>query len=260
MSNSDSTAILWADLERDVIDVSGADALSFLHSQLANDINSIDVGNTVHSLLLEPTGHLVALVRIVRHSDDLLTIDVERGYGEIVVKRLSKFVLRAKVVMSIGTKGVRAFRGDNARDVLKDATSLSCVLARPWWDDANAIDVIGDVHDMPMVGLRSDISTLDVIRVDAGWPSLGVDIKPGDIPAATGVVAATVSFTKGCYPGQELVERMDSRGTVAPVVIRAFATADDLSDTEITSRGSQHVLARVKRSDLRGDDLQTLWH
>jgi len=259
MSDSDSTAILWADLERDVIDVSGEDALSFLHSQLANDINSIDIGNTVHSLLLEPTGHLVALIRIVRHSDDLLTIDVERGYGEIVVKRLSKFVLRAKVVMSVGTKGVRAFRGDNVRDVLKGATSPPCVVARPWWDDANAIDVIGDVHDMPMVGLRSDISTLDAIRVDAGWPRLGVDIESGDIPSATGVVSAAVSFTKGCYPGQELVERMDSRGTVAPVVLRVFTKADDLSEIEITSRGSEHVFARVKRGDLRGDDLQTLW-
>lgn len=259
MSASDVTTLLWADLGRDVIDVSGADALSFLHSQLANDINNIGIDETVHSLLLEPTGHLVALVRIVRHSDDVLTIDVERGYGETVVKRLLKFVLRSKVSMSVGSKVVRGFRGNNAREVLRDVAAPLCVLARPWWDDANAIDVIGDANDLPVIGVPTDAAILDTIRVDAGWPRMGVDIATGDIPAATGVVAAAVSFSKGCYPGQELVERMDSRGTVAPVVLRVFSKTDEVSEDDITSRGSHHVFAKVKRNELGGDELQTLW-
>jgi folate-binding protein YgfZ len=45
---------------------------------------------------------------------------------------------------------------------------------------------------------------------------MGVDITTDMIPAETGVVDVAVSFTKGCYPGQELVERMDSRGSMAP--------------------------------------------
>ena len=180
MSNASSSALQWADLERDVIDVSGADALVFLHSQLANDINNIVVGEAVHSLLLEPTGHVVALVRIVRHGDDVLTIDVERGYGETVVKRLSKFVLRSKVSMNVGTKAVRAFRGDNARDALRDAITSACVLASPWWNDARAIDVIGETQDLPEVGSRSDLAVVDAMRVDAGWPRMGVDIDAGE--------------------------------------------------------------------------------
>lgn len=259
MNNASLSALQWADLERDVIDVSGADALVFLHSQLANNIDNVAVGDTVHSLLLEPTGHVVALVRIVRHGDDELTIDVERGYGEAVVKRLSKFVLRSKVSMNVGTKAVRAFRGDSARDALHDAITSRCVLARPWWNDANAIDVIGETQDLPVIGSHSDIALVDAMRVDAGWPRMGVDIDAGDIPAATGVVPAAVSFTKGCYPGQELVERMDSRATSAPVVLRVFTVADDISESDITSRGTQHVFAKVKRSELRGDELQTLW-
>jgi hypothetical protein len=58
-------------------------------------------------------------------------------------------------------------------------------------------------------------------RVAAGWPRMGHEIVPGEtIPAATGVVDVAVSFTKGCYPGQELVERMDSRGAAAPSSLR----------------------------------------
>jgi folate-binding protein YgfZ len=61
----------------------------------------------------------------------------------------------------------------------------------------------------------------ETARVAAGWPRLGFEIVPGEtIPAVTGVVALTVSFTKGCYPGQELVERMDSRGADAPRMLR----------------------------------------
>lgn len=54
-------------------------------------------------------------------------------------------------------------------------------------------------------------------RIIAGWPRMGAEIVPGEtIPGATGVVALAVNFKKGCYPGQELVERMDSRGASAP--------------------------------------------
>ena len=58
-------------------------------------------------------------------------------------------------------------------------------------------------------------------RIAAGWPRMGHEIVPGEtIPATTGVTARAVSFTKGCYPGQELVERMDSRGADAPRTLR----------------------------------------
>lgn len=61
----------------------------------------------------------------------------------------------------------------------------------------------------------------EAARVAAGWPRMGHEIVPGEtIPAVTGVVPVAVSFTKGCYPGQELVERMDSRGADAPRSLR----------------------------------------
>lgn len=61
----------------------------------------------------------------------------------------------------------------------------------------------------------------EAARIAAGWPRMGAEIRPGEtIPASTGVVGLAVSFTKGCYPGQELVERMDSRGADAPRTLR----------------------------------------
>jgi tRNA-modifying protein YgfZ len=68
----------------------------------------------------------------------------------------------------------------------------------------------------------------EAARVEAGWPRMGHEIVPGEtIPAVTGVVAEAVCFTKGCYPGQELVERMDSRGADAPKRLRVVEVGPD---------------------------------
>lgn len=98
-------------------------------------------------------------------------------------------------------------------------------------------------------------------RITAGWPRMGSEIVPGEtIPAVTGVVALSVSFTKGCYPGQELVERMDSRGADAPRTLRIIdidgaAVGDDVLDdrgdvvgsiTSVAPTGDR-ALALVKR-------------
>lgn len=96
-------------------------------------------------------------------------------------------------------------------------------------------------------------------RIAAMWPKMGVEIVPGEtIPAETGLDDVAISFTKGCYPGQELVERMDSRGSTAPRHLSVLPRRDnDESGTDvvrdgekigtITSVGSTQVLAYLKR-------------
>jgi tRNA-modifying protein YgfZ len=96
-------------------------------------------------------------------------------------------------------------------------------------------------------------------RIAAAWPKMGAEILPGEtIPAETGLTDVAVSYTKGCYPGQELVERMDSRGSTAPrhltVMPRrdgdtpgAALTHDGAQVGTITSVGTAQVLAYVKR-------------
>ena len=82
------------------------------------------------------------------------------------------------------------------------------------------IDVIGPAPqvsaDVPSVGPE----TLEAHRIRAGFPRMGVDIDDRTIPAEAEVVPFTVSFTKGCFTGQELVARMDSRGSTAPRYLR----------------------------------------
>ena len=96
-------------------------------------------------------------------------------------------------------------------------------------------------------------------RIAAAWPKMGTEIIPGDaIPAETGLAEVAVSFTKGCYPGQELVERMDSRGSTAPRHLTVMPRhegdepgGDIVRDGDkigtITSVGATQVLAYIKR-------------
>lgn len=144
-----------------------------------------------------------------------------------------------------------------------------------WWGDGRAVDVI--ITDSPVpLPARTDAfdsedparpravgdDVIEALRIGCGWPSMGAEIRPGEtIPAATGVVARAVSFTKGCYPGQELVERMDSRGSYAPQSLRIVSRAVlgevqpgstiELDGNEVgtvTSVGDDLVLAYVARS------------
>ena len=255
------TNIVWADIAREVISVQGDDAQTFLHSQLANDIASLDVGTSIHSLLLEPTGHVSALVRVVRHEDTVFTLDVEAGFADAVIARLQRFVLRAKVMMSRSDWVVRAFRGPDA----VHEVGVGPGRAIPYWDCADEIDVVGDLSQLPTLGDATEPEHIDYSRADARWPKLGVDILEGDIPGTTGILSVAVSFTKGCYPGQELVERMDSRGTTAPVVIRALAREglgvgarvmeNDQSVGTVTSIGAHIALARISRASTVGEPL-----
>ncbi len=88
------------------------------------------------------------------------------------------------------------------------------------------IRVDADIELTPAASAEPSLDH-EAARVAAGWPRHGFEIVPGEtIPAVTGVVPVAVSFTKGCYPGQELVERMDSRGADAPRMLRVVEVGE----------------------------------
>lgn len=253
--------IKWADIARDVVIARGDDAASFLHSQLANDVLSMAVGSSRHSFLLEPTGHITSLLRIVRHEDTVFTLDTDAEFGQAVIDRLKRFILRSKVELVLSDWRVRAFRGTDALQLL-GATNGRALVAH---GSDDAVDVVGPVGQLPVVGDETEEGFIEMVRVDSRWPRLGVDLLVGDIPATSGIVPECVSFTKGCYPGQELVERMDSRGANAPVVLRSISrdgvgVGMRLEENgkfvgTVTSVGFNRALARVDRSSTIGEPL-----
>ena len=175
-----------ASLVRDVIVADGADTVKFLHSQLSQDLVSMAVGETRWSFLLQPTGKLVALARVVRSAENTVELDTDAGNGQAVVEALTRFKIRTKCELTL-------------RPGVAFAAS---------WAERLPVLVEGEGT------FGGDVS--EVCAVIRGFPRWGAELHGSTIPNATGLVDRAVNFTKGCYTGQELVERIDSRGGNVP--------------------------------------------
>ena len=197
---------------RDVIVARGADCRSFLHSQLSNDITTLAVGASRYSFVLEPTGKVSGVLRVRCMADDHFVIDVDDGCGAATLARLNKFKIRVKCEFEVSTQHIVAIRGLDVAGRAQALVLPGAVAA--WRDDDGAVDVFES--SAPSTIAVGSLEAYHAERVRCSWPIFGVDITGDSIPAETSLVDVCVSFTKGCYPGQELVERMDSRGSSAP--------------------------------------------
>lgn len=219
----------WVPLVRDVITVTGADAASFLHSQLSQDVMSMEAGDSRNSFVLEPTGKITAVVRITRGGLDRFVIDTEPGFGDATVARLSRFKIRVDAELELTTQTWRAIRG------LRGTTVSGGIPA--WRMDGSAFDIFASTAAMPASIAEGSMARFHDERLRAAWPLMGIDLSQDMIPAETSIVDTAVSFTKGCYPGQELVERMDSRGSRAPrsLVVVSCASGTSPGDDVIVN-------------------------
>ena len=186
------TTVFIDDAARDRVTVTGADAATYLQSQIAQEIRDLPIGASRWTFVLDPTGKVEVLARIQRTADDVFVLDTDAGFGARMLTRLDRFKIRV-----------------DAETALDEAAN------------------------------RSPSLDHELARISAGWPRMGSEIEPGStIPATTGVVMLAADFRKGCYPGQELVERMDSRGADAPRSLRIVdlahgaAVGDEVTDSD----------------------------
>ena len=202
-------------LDRDVVAVTGPEAAAYLQGQLSQDILGLDDGGFAWSWLLAPNGKVDALLRVTRRSAEDWLLDTDAGWGEAAVARLAKFKLRTKV--EIGASPLRVVRLAPGTDPPVGAVA---VLSPPWpgLDGADAI-CPPELAEGLAAGPAADY---EAGRIIAGIPRMGLELGERTIPGETGLVPLTVSFTKGCYTGQELVARIDSRGGNVPRRLRGL--------------------------------------
>src|SRR5690606_12000516 len=117
-----------------------------------------------------------------------------------------------------------ALRGPGA-----DCVEGLAELVVPAWPGVEGVDALGEDVALPDGVERATAADLASLRVRAGIPAMGAELAASTIPAETGrhVLDASVSFTKGCYTGQELVARIDSRGGNVPRQVRGLVVRDD---------------------------------
>jgi folate-binding protein YgfZ len=221
---------------RDVVWVSGPDAAAYLQGQASQDVATVPVGATTWSFVLQPTGKVEAWVRVTRTEDDrfLLDTDAGAGAGEALMTRLRRFLLRTKAEVEAATWPCVAVRGPGAEAGLDGAAAPGAgsagglPLRLPTrWPGAEGVDVLGPDVEVPDGVAEAGVDDLESLRIRCGVPAMGRELTDRTIPAEAGqwVVDASVSFTKGCFTGQELVARIDSRGGNVPRHLRAVRAA-----------------------------------
>jgi tRNA-modifying protein YgfZ len=202
--------------------VTGPDAAGFLQGQFTNDLRGIRDGSAVYGLWLDQKGKVLADSFIGRGAAaDEHWIASVACPGEEIRRRLEDYIIADDVAVEDGSAGVSAVAlvGDGAGAWLSSAPRAGIFFrgrrsaAENWewiFPSAAAPDVSAS-----LAGAREwGAAELERHRVLAGIPAVPADIGSGDLPNEGGLDAEAISYTKGCYLGQEVMARLKSKGRI----------------------------------------------
>jgi folate-binding protein YgfZ len=185
-------ALRVAPRARAYVGARGRDAADYLQRMVSNDVEALAVGEAGDALLLTAKARLIAPLRIWRRAEDDFLLLTEPQLGEVVVATLlrSRFAAKVEIALEEHTSTIvfGAAEGIPTRDYGEPAV---------------------EVLDADTAGEHVD---LELLRIEAGTPAWGKELDDRILPAEAGLEDAFVSFTKGCYPGQEPVARLHHRG------------------------------------------------
>ena len=223
-----------APVDRDLVIVRGRDATSFLQSLVSQDLDALPVGESAHSLLLQPQGKLVADFYIRHAQEHEWWCVCEGGFGAALAEGLNRFKIRVKAEVEARPVTALAVRGAEP-----PANTFGTDIVAVGWDGLAAYDAIGT--EAAVTALREalgfpvvDGRAYERARIEAGVPRMGADLDEKTIPQEAGLERDAVSFTKGCFVGQELVCRIDTRGHVNRLLRRLRAAAPLEAGAEVT--------------------------
>ena len=178
--------------EREFVRVAGPDAADYLQRMVSNDVEALARGDACPALLLTAKARVIAPLVVLRRSDDDFLLLTEPGLGEVVRAHLTRMRLRARCEIEPEEhQSVLVFGG-------------AAGFATDWPGASEALDA----------GLEPTLTEeeLELRRIESGVPRWEREIDDRILPAEAGLDETHVSFSKGCYPGQEPVARLHYRG------------------------------------------------
>src|SRR5882762_1017979 len=242
------------------IEVTGSDRVRWLNGMVTNNVRDLAPGHGVYAFMLNAQGRIQADLHAFQRGDSLL-VDTERDQREKVLQLFDRYIIADDVeIADVSDKLVTlGLAGPESRNILERAGiafpdlaslelctpkcdcacgCLQCTLVRG--DDSAgtsyqiwlAPDKLKSTWDALVAAGATPVGAdaLELRRISFGIPKFGVDIRERDLPQETGQTRA-LNFTKGCYLGQEIVERIRSRGSVHRQ-FTAFAVEGPLPDAD----------------------------
>lgn len=211
-----------------VMQAQGEDAANFLHNQLSNDVLILPIGQSRLAAFCSAKGRMQASFIVIKTAPDTVLLVMSLDLLAQTLKRLSMFVLRAKVKMSDATAQwqLRGLMGESARAVLAEASHWQTTSA----DGAHAVAlypaVLGETHvpralwlgaptQARPAGAELSTNVWDWTEVMSGVTLVTQPLFEAFVPQMLNYESVGgVNFKKGCYPGQEIVARSQFRGTL----------------------------------------------
>jgi folate-binding protein YgfZ len=178
--------------EREFVGVAGPEAADYLQRMVSNDVEALAPGEARPALLLTAKARVIAPLVVLRRADDDFLLLTEPGLGDAVRTHLTRMRLRAQCEIEPEEhESVLVFGGAEG-------------FATDWPGAREALDA----------GFEPSLSDeeLELHRIESGVPRWQHEIDDRILPAEAGLDATHVSFSKGCYPGQEPVARLHFRG------------------------------------------------
>jgi folate-binding protein YgfZ len=221
------------------VSLTGGDRTRWLNGMVTNNIRDLEPGRGVYAFLLNPQGHILGDLYAYNRGESLL-VDTDQSQVEKILGVFDKYIIMDEVEVSNITDQVSAvgIAGPKSRETLQAAgfevpelkplqfvettwQQIGVTVVRGDNPQVEAFELWlapGDVERVSEVLLKAGATpvgtvALDLLRIAAGIPRYGVDIRERDLPQETEQERA-LNFSKGCYVGQEIVERIRSRGQV----------------------------------------------
>jgi len=221
------------------VEVTGSDRVRWLNGMVTNNVRDLASGHGVYAFLLNPQGHILGDLYAYNRGDTLL-LDIDQSQLEKTLAHFGHYIIMDDVEVAHVSDKVAAIGigGPRTPDILKAAglevSELAPLqFADTVWREIALTVVRGDNEKLPTFELWLNPSALasvwdalvkagaqpvgnsalELLRIALGIPRYGQDIRERDLPQETEQVRA-LNFSKGCYIGQEIVERIRSRGSV----------------------------------------------
>jgi folate-binding protein YgfZ len=246
------------------IAVTGPDAADYLEGQVTNDVEALAAGEGCYAALLDRKGRMQGDMRVLRTGDAEFEIETEAIAADALLRHLSMYKIgrevevddvsdRAAAVSVIGPGAVEAAGcGPLGAEHAHRRHQLGGIDVRAVATDVG-IDVIVPADGVAAVRAALaragaepvDEAAAEIVRVESGRPRFGAEMTTATIPEEAGINDRAVSFTKGCYIGQETVARLHYRGKpnrhLRGLRLEAAAAAGDpvaLGDRELGTLGT----------------------
>jgi len=271
---------------RGLLQLTGPDRVSYLQGLASNDVKNLETGKGIHAAFLNIQGKVLADARILSTGDSFF-LDLWESLKDKILAHLNQYLIAddVQIIDLTGQYGMISLQGPRVRSLLQELsareeipsgelnhrtlkvnnTEIRVLSATHTGEDG--YDLLIKIHDLSMVVSRLweigqrfclrwiGLQAQEILRVENGIPRYGVDMGEDNILLETGL-DHSVSFDKGCYLGQEIIERVRSRGHVnrklVGLVLHAKTAvergtviySDDKEIGKITSAVFSHTLER----------------